>query len=72
LTECLEFLEWLPGEEENMSQAKVRAVVFLACVWGALTILAMGSSPALQEARAQENKERLGSLRSLNYPKTYI
>jgi hypothetical protein len=72
LTECLDFLEWLPGEEENMIQAKVRAVVFLVCVWGALIVLAMGSSPALQEAQAQDTKARLGSLRSLNYPKTYI
>jgi hypothetical protein len=55
-----------------MTQVKTKAVAILVGVSVGLTALAIGSSPALQEVRAQEKKERLGSFQSFNYPKTYV
>jgi hypothetical protein len=55
-----------------MTQAKARAVAILVCVSVGVTALLMDWSPVVPEARAQAKKERIGSLQSFNYPKTYI
>jgi hypothetical protein len=55
-----------------MTREKVRAVAILAGISVALTTLVIGYGPGLQEAQAQENRERLVSFQSFNYPKTYL
>jgi hypothetical protein len=55
-----------------MTRAKARAVAVLVCISVGVTALVSGPSPALLEVRAQDKKERLGSLQSFNYPKAYI
>ena len=51
-----------------MTQARGRVAAILV----GLTALVIGASTALPEGRAQEEKKRLGSIQSFNYPKTYI